>query len=427
MKRIITVLLCAFICLSAMTACSVSSTGSQSTADSITKNTGTDAELHTLYFKDCKKREAVTAVFSNSSSDITEEVGMTAAGEDNDGYIYTCEGDASTYNMVHFSYDGFNTTKTAFNKCVSGWYNSENGFLPFTYGTEGQYEKCMENHADTGDTFIYDNEMFDDVTLTFNGYDKVIHIRTPDGYDPSSDEKYATVYLLDGQVMVYLGFPGETLLNSEHADIQVQSMAAANGYKAVVVAIDTFGDPKHYYERMDEMIPDIGELAYDERTARFGNLLSDFISDTVVPYMREHYSVYTDALHTSIVGKSLGGLEAFYIAMERPDIFGTAGVLSPSFMLYSDEVWRSYLGQKDFNDQTPFLYFYSGNGEQDNGDVTDEMVERITDMGYPEDRFVYHREEIGGHEVPFWRSIFSEFLSAMVYQRVDPLSNNQNK
>lgn len=216
--------------------------------------------------------------------------------------------------------------------------------------------------------------------------------------------------------MIYLGFSGETLLKSEHADVQVQSMTAATGYQAIVVAIDTFGDAQQHYGRLDEMVPDLGELAYEEDTKKYGTLLSAFIADTVVPYVQEHYNVYTDALHTSIAGKSLGGLEAFYLALEHPELFGTAGVLSPAFMLYTDESWRLYLSEKSLDEQSPFLYFYSGNEAEDNGDVTDDMVARIKEMGYPEDRFTYHREEIGGHEVCFWRSIFSEFLNAMVYQ-----------
>ena len=44
------------------------------------------------------------------------------------------------------------------------------------------------------------------------------------------------------------------------------------------------------------------------------------------------------------------------------------------------------------------------------------MVARIKEMGYPEKRFTYHREKIGGHKAYFWRSVFSEFLEAMVYQ-----------
>ena len=57
---------------------------------------------------------------------------------------------------------------------------------------------------------------------------------------------------------------------------------------------------------------------------------------------------------------SLGGLETFYITMEYPEVFGTAGALSPSFWTYDDAAWRSSLGEKDFTDNTPFIYLYTG-------------------------------------------------------------------
>lgn len=420
-KRKIVGFMSLVICLLALTACSITGTGNQNRARSTS-----DEKYHTLYFKDVTKRENVTAVFSSGNTNQTEEVKMVAVDKDKDGFTYSCKGDASSYNMVCFRYDEFSTAKVAFNKCVSGWYNSVHGILPYTYGYTDQYEGRTTNRVTMNDALVYDNEMYDDVTLPFNGYDKVIHIWTPADYEPSSDEKYATVYLLDGQGMIYLGFPGEKLLDSEHADIQVQSMTAATGYKAIVVAVDTFGDPEERYSRLDELTPDLGELAYKEETQKYGNLLSDYFADSVVPYIQQHYNVYTDALHTSIAGKSLGGLEAFYITLEHPELFGTAGVFSPSFLLYQDDVWRSYLGQKSFDAHSPFLYFYCGNEVEDNGDVTDEMVARIKGMGYPENRFVYHRDAIGGHEAYFWRVNFSEFLNAMVFQSVESIGNYSN-
>lgn len=420
MNRRITVILTALILALILASCG--SNGQEGSGDPAWAKANGNKTLHTLYFKDITQREDVRAVFYNSNTKETADVKMTASGEDSDGFVYTCEGDASAYNMVSFSYDGISTIDVAFNNCVSGWYNSRHGFLPFTFGVDDPYERRIKNKAVLEETFIYDNEIYDDVTLTFNGYDKVIHVWTPDDYDPSSDEKYATVYLLDGQVMIFLGLPGETLLDSEHADVQVQSMTAQTGYNAIVVAIDTGGDASGLFTRLDEMTPDLGELAYEEETKKQGNLFSDFVVESVVPYIQQHYNVYTDALHTSIVGRSLGGLESFYIALEHPDLFGTAGALSPAFMLYNDNMWRAYLGKKNFDERSPFLYFYSGKiEEEDNENTTDKMVDRIKEMGYPENRLVYHRDKIGGHAVPMWRSCFSEFLEAMVFRSVKPL------
>ena len=266
MKRRITVILTALILALMLASCG--SNEQEGSGDPAWEKANGNNTLHTLYFKDITKREDVRAVFYNSNTKETAEVKMTASGADSDGFVYACEGDTSAYNMGSFSYDGLSTTDVAFNNCVSGWYNSEHGFLPYTEGEPNPYTDLEKNTATpVADGLAYDNVMYDDISLTFNGYKKTIHVRTPLGYDPSSDERYATVYLLDGQAMVYLGFPGETLLDSEHADVQVQSMEAAAGYQAIVVAIETFGDEARY-TRLDELIPDLGELAYDEDTKK---------------------------------------------------------------------------------------------------------------------------------------------------------------
>ena len=73
---------------------------------------------------------------------------------------------------------------------------------------------------------------------------------------------------------------------------------------------------------------------------------------------------------------SLGGLETFYINMEYPEVFGTAGALSPSFWTYDDAAWRSFLGEKDFTDNTPFIYLYTGPAGGDTDPYVTEMYER---------------------------------------------------
>ena len=166
MKRLISIILTAVMAALLLSSCS----------ENENKN------LHTLYFKDVTEREEVYAVFSNHETDAAEEVRMTAIGNDEDGYTYSCEGDASAYDTVHFIYDGITTTKVGFSRCVSGWYNFEHGFLPYTEGAKEPYKSRAENSIVPSDTFDYKNKMYDDVTLTFNGYDKVVHIWTPDDY-----------------------------------------------------------------------------------------------------------------------------------------------------------------------------------------------------------------------------------------------------
>lgn len=388
-----------------ISACGVKQTDSScATPDAAQINN--NGNLHQLYFKDSSKSKKVVAAFLNSASGESEEVEMKKCGEDSDSFTYSCEGDVKKYNVVSFDCDGKKTRKVAFNPCVSGWYRSKDGFLPYTQGEETDYLPHFEQ-----------------VDFDCNSYEKKIFFWTPGGYDPDSEEKYATIYVLDGQGEVNPNDPQRRPDGCGYIPDQVRSMAQTTGYKAIVVAVSTYGDMTGI-TREDELMPDIGEYETVNgvgESKRLGGDFARFMAETLVPYVQEHYNVYTDALHTSVTGASLGGLETFYITLEYPELFGTAGIQSPSFWLYKDEVWRKYLSEKDFENHTPFLYLYTGpEGGDTDPDVT-QMYNRLIEMGYPADRTVLHFNENGGHHPNFWCSYFSEYLSAMVYQSVEPL------
>ena len=308
---------------------------------------------------------------------------------------FSCEGDCSVYNMAHVAYGDKHTTDFAFNQCTSGWYKTENDFLPYTEG-----EKTSTSPA------------FDDVTLTFKDYDKTVHIWKPDDYDTASQEKYSTIYVLDGQIL------------SAFVVDHVKAMTSVTNKKAIVVAVD------NVFARDYELVPKIGVSA-DEKAFGSGNApeydglsgleFADFITDMLVPYVQQHYNVYTDARHTSITGASLSGLESFYIVMEHPDIFGTLGALSPSFWEFDDATWQKYLKDKSFSDNAPFLYFYTGPAKLDTDPHVTDMYNRLKKMNYPENRLLLHFNEKGSHNGLYWCCIFPEFLTATFFQRVQPL------
>ena len=240
--------------------------------------------------------------------------------------------------------------------------------------------------------------------------------------------------MLDGQNADFMEIPEEYSSIPEEYPInqtlneteQVRAMTAETGYKAIIVEIDTVGqyDNESAFSRDDEMVPDIGELAAGESTGwtkKLANKFAEFMNDTVVPYIRENYNVYTDALHTSIRGASLSGLGAFYITMEYPETFGTAGAMSPSLWVYDRETWKNYLSQKTIDENSPFLYFYTGGEEQDTGAETKMVYEVLNELNYPKEKLTLHYNENGGHALPYWKAVLSEFLEAMVFQHVEVL------
>ena len=392
MKKIISFVIAAATVVSLLTACGAQKSGS----------------LHTLYFRDVSKSRDVTATFFNSDSGESVDVKMERTDERDDYYTFSCEGDTSAYNMAYITYDGIPTDKFAFNKCVSGWYNNGLGVLPCVQGEET--------------TYTYRSA---DADFKFKGYNKTIHIWTPDDYDPDSGEKYATIYLLDGQGIDFLEIPKDHYITESPCFTeQVKAMAKNTGFKSIIVAIDTFGAIEDEYTREDELVPDIGRLSEGEETGwtkKCCNEFGGFLNGTVVPYIQKNYNVYTDARHTAVQGVSLGGLASFYIAMQYPQTFGTAGLMSPSLWTYDEATWKKYLSEKTFDENSPFLYFYTGGEEEDTGKETKMVIKVLGELNYPKDRMALHYNENGGHAIPYWRSVFAEFLEAMALQKIEAL------
>ncbi len=61
------------------------------------------------------------------------------------------------------------------------------------------------------------------------------------------------------------------------------------------------------------------------------------VAESIKPFIDRSYRTLPESGTTMIVGSSHGGLAAFYLANRRPDAFGYAGALSPSFWVGVDD------------------------------------------------------------------------------------------
>ena len=419
MKRILSALLAVLTVPALLTACGRekkqgSESPNSSAVQEATEPTAPEyPETHTLYFKDSAKSGKATATFFNSVSGKSEKVEMKKTGEDNDSVTFSCEGNCALYNMAYITCGDEKTKEFAFNPCVSGWYKTEDDFLPYTEGEEINY-----------------TPEFEKITLKGHGYDKDIYIWKPDGYDAKSADKYSTVYVIDGQFLTYLGEYGQVLKDCAVATEQVKAMNSVTNQKAIVVAIDNVGTrdyelaPAFADSVIKKDFESKNDTPYkDEFDCMDGTQFADFVTNTLVPYVQQNYNVYTDKQHTSLVGASMGGLESFYISVEYPEVFGTVGILSPSFWMYESETWDTYLKQKNFDSSYPFLYFYTGSDEDDVGAQVNEMFSRLENKKYSKENMVLHYDKNGAHGGMYWRMIFSEFLTAAIYNNVEPLKD----
>ena len=109
----------------------------------------------------------------------------------------------------------------------------------------------------------------------------------------------------------------------------------------------------------------------------------DFIYDlteSLLPYVKEHYSIYTGRDHTAIAGFSMGGRESLYIGINKPDEFGYVCASSPApGIIPGVDSWLNHAGsyipgtnrrmtEADFkisDDKLPYLLMIGG-GTNDN-------------------------------------------------------------
>ena len=158
--------------------------------------------------------------------------------------------------------------------------------------------------------------------------DKVkLAIHLPPGYDPAAAIGYPVLYLNDGQDAVAVGLA--PALERLYAD-------GAIG-KVIVVAIDMLPDRMGTYGLSDRARQ--RSVAGDSRFGPVGNRAheySEWVAGELVPYIDSHYRTRRTPAARGVLGWSLGGLNAFNLGWEYPDVFGQVGAFSPSFWLSSD-------------------------------------------------------------------------------------------
>ncbi len=146
-----------------------------------------------------------------------------------------------------------------------------------------------------------------------------------------------------------------------------------------------------------------------DRTAEYspvliGNLYSDFLIHTVKPFIDANYRTRPGPDNTATIGSSLGGLIAFDLVWEHPDIFSMAGCLSPAFMVDGNEIVKRVKKYRGLSRQVK-LYIDNGTEELEQRlqPAIDNMIPLLEEKGLrtPEN-YLYFIAEGGFHNEKAW-------------------------
>lgn len=163
------------------------------------------------------------------------------------------------------------------------------------------------------------------------GLERGANVLLPPGYD--SEKQYAVLYFQHGI------FGDEYTLTGDvnNAIPQILGNLAAESRAREVIAVF----PDMYATSDPELKPGFSQ----EEVAPYDNFINELTQD-LIPCIESRYSVATDRESRGILGFSMGGRETLYIGVNRPDLFGYVGAISPAPGLTPAKDWAmSHPGQ----------------------------------------------------------------------------------
>lgn len=208
---------------------------------------------------------------------------------------------------------------------------------------------------------------------------RTVFVWLPDGYRADGDERYAVLYMHDGQAL----FDSASTWNQQAWDIdEVLGRLIAQGRvrKTLIVGIWNLGArrareftpmPAYSGAPADEQ----ARLAQQLGGAPTSDAYLKFLVEELKPYIDKTYRTLPGREHTAVMGSSMGGLMSLYALTRYPEVFGAAACLSTHWPVSTDHAWaeahggaanplaaalRRYLGQHLPDPATHKVYFDHG-------------------------------------------------------------------
>jgi enterochelin esterase family protein len=226
--------------------------------------------------------------------------------------------------------------------------------------------------------------------------DRRVLVYTPPGYDPQRPEPYGVVFVFDGE---WYGHWTEAIIQ---APTTLDNLIAQKHIPAVLaVLVDNQGTRER-------------DLAQSEPFA-------DFLADELVPWLRRGYHVGPAPEHAVVAGSSLGGLQALFTAIRRPEAFGNVLSQSGAFHV-GPGGWRpeviaeessTWLAEKVASLPRRPVRVWMEAGDFEAATILGSN-RHVRDVLRAKGYSVSYREYHGGHDYACWRDSLADGLIALL-------------
>lgn len=230
-----------------------------------------------------------------------------------------------------------------------------------------------------------------------------IWIYLPPDYH-TSQKSFPVVYMHDGQNL----FDNKTAFAGEwNIDETMNKLFRDQNMSLIIVGIDN---------DVDSRIEDYSPYRNDKHGGGGGDAYVQFIANTLKPYIDSNYKTLKESSNTAIIGSSLGGLLSHYAALNYPEVFGKAGIFSPSFWFTKAEIQEN-TEEKALNKLSK-LYYLVGDKEGDAQEMeispvvkdTEDVITLLKTNGFSAANIQSKVVSGGEHNEKLWREGFEEAI-----------------
>ncbi|MFN0215247.1 MAG: alpha/beta hydrolase [Saprospiraceae bacterium] len=228
----------------------------------------------------------------------------------------------------------------------------------------------------------------------------------PPDYWSNPEKRYPVVYMQDGQNLfdnpeaIFGSWDIDKAMNRLFLQAPSNAHPSLRYQAPILIGIENGGAHR------------INEYAVwhnPEHGGGEGDQFLEFVCNTLKPFVDEKLRTIPDREQTGVMGSSMGGLFALYAAIERPDVFGLAGVFSPSIWFSKNKVLHSAKNRKQ---DLPVKILLMA-GQQESRDMVSDLLdlyETLLEAGHEEHHLHYDLHSNGVHSEWFWGREFEHAL-----------------
>ena len=279
--------------------------------------------------------------------------------------------------------------------------NANGGYLPnrsFTFnGTPQVINLTIQSWEDLGGSTSTAASNVSVLNAAFympqlKKYRKIWLYLPPDYY--TTVKRYPVLYMQDGQNL----FDNATSFSGEwQVDETLNSLFLKGNYGSIVIGIENGGA-----DRLNEYSP-WNNPSYGGGQ---GDLYSQFIAETLKPYIDLNYRTKPEPQFNAVIGSSMGAFISSYIAAKYPALFQKAGNLSAAYWFAKPQL-INFIATNTQNYSNSRMYFVAGSNESstmvsNNNEIKNSYQNRLLATENTMTKY----DSYGTHTENYWRGEF---------------------